>query len=154
MLNIWILPLLRYIELISIIFVVYCLQRISIGYLLASITEIWLVRNVMVDSPTAFVQKYYIQWLENTINVEMFVEIYTFGYFYLKAIRWQNFYLYFYCRIVATLLLSVYMCLLYGLYVPNWEFQSSSLTLSTNGPHTQIVSCTLWHCQDYTMKCL
>ncbi|KAL1067694.1 hypothetical protein V6Z11_D12G147300, partial [Gossypium hirsutum] len=81
------------------------LQRISIGYLLASITEIWLVRNVMVDSPTAFVQKYYIQW------------------------------------IIATLLLSLYMCVLYGLYVPNWEFQSPSLTLSTNGPHTQIVHC-------------
>ncbi|KAH1073935.1 hypothetical protein J1N35_026263 [Gossypium stocksii] len=81
------------------------LQRISIGYLLASITEIWLVRNVMVDSPTAFVQKYYIQW------------------------------------IVATLLLSLYMCLLYGIYVPDWEFQSPSLTLSTNGPHTQIVHC-------------
>ncbi|PPR99292.1 hypothetical protein GOBAR_AA21364 [Gossypium barbadense] len=81
------------------------LQRISTGYLLASITEIWLVRNVMVDSPTAFVQKYYIQW------------------------------------IVATLLLSLYMCLFYGLYVPNWEFQSPSLTLSTNGPHTQIVHC-------------
>ncbi|MBA0772628.1 hypothetical protein Gotri_007972 [Gossypium trilobum] len=74
--------------------------RISIGYLLASITEIWLVRNVMVDSPTAFVQK-----------------------------------------IIATLLLSLYMCVLYGLYVPNWEFQSPSLTLSTNGPHTQIVHC-------------
>ncbi|XVE73391.1 hypothetical protein DITRI_Ditri11bG0114300 [Diplodiscus trichospermus] len=81
------------------------LQRISIGYLLASISEIWLVKNVMVDSPTAFVRKYYVQW------------------------------------IVATLLLSFYLCLLYALYVPNWEFQAPSLTLSTNGSHTQIVHC-------------
>ncbi|XVF32854.1 hypothetical protein REPUB_Repub17cG0118500 [Reevesia pubescens] len=81
------------------------LQRISIGYLLASISEIWLVKNVTVDSPTAFVRKYYVQW------------------------------------IVATLLLSIYMCLLYGLYVPNWEFHAPSPTLSTNGSHTQIVHC-------------
>ncbi|XP_021281050.1 heparan-alpha-glucosaminide N-acetyltransferase-like isoform X2 [Herrania umbratica] len=81
------------------------LQRISIGYLLASISEIWLVYNVVVDCPTAFVRKYHVQW------------------------------------IVATLLLSFYMCLLYGLYVPNWEFQSPSLNLSTNGSHTQIVHC-------------
>ncbi|KAL4367459.1 hypothetical protein GQ457_05G001870 [Hibiscus cannabinus] len=46
-------------------------SRISIGYLLASLTEIWLVKI---------------------------------------------------SRIVATLLLSIYMSLLYGLYVPNWEF--------------------------------
>ncbi|XP_039001292.1 heparan-alpha-glucosaminide N-acetyltransferase-like isoform X2 [Hibiscus syriacus] len=79
------------------------LQRISIGYLLASMTEIWLVKNITVDSPIAFVRKYYVQW------------------------------------VVATLLLSFYMCLLYGLYVPNWEFQAPSLTLSTNVP--QIVRC-------------
>ncbi|XWS31786.1 hypothetical protein CRYUN_Cryun23aG0106000 [Craigia yunnanensis] len=81
------------------------LQRISIGYLLASISEIWLAKNVIVDSPTTFVRKYYVQW------------------------------------IVATLLLSFYMCLLYGLYVPNWEFQAPSLTLSANGSHTQVVHC-------------
>ncbi|EOX95210.1 Uncharacterized protein TCM_004761 isoform 2 [Theobroma cacao] len=81
------------------------LQRISIGYLLASISEIWLVYNVVVDCPTAFVRKYHVQW------------------------------------IVAALLLSFYMCLLYGLYVPNWEFQAPSLNLSTNGSHTQIVHC-------------
>ncbi|XP_022728071.1 heparan-alpha-glucosaminide N-acetyltransferase-like isoform X2 [Durio zibethinus] len=81
------------------------LQRISIGYLLASISEIWLVKNVLVDSPAAFVRKYFVQW------------------------------------IVATLLLSFYMCLLYGLYVPNWEFQPPSLNLSTNGSHAQIVQC-------------
>ncbi|KAK8497553.1 hypothetical protein V6N11_059672 [Hibiscus sabdariffa] len=89
---------------ISLVFKVgIFMGRISIGYLLASLTEIWLVKNITVDSPIAFVRKYYVQW------------------------------------IVATLLLSIYMSLLYGLYVPNWEFQAPSLTLSTIGP--QIVRC-------------
>ncbi|KAH7517003.1 hypothetical protein FEM48_Zijuj09G0015900 [Ziziphus jujuba var. spinosa] len=39
------------------------LQRISIGYLLASVSEIWLVSKNVVDSPRAFARKYYIQWL-------------------------------------------------------------------------------------------
>ncbi|KAL7588184.1 hypothetical protein Lser_V15G41416 [Lactuca serriola] len=39
------------------------LQRISIGYLLASITEIWCVNNNEVNSAITFVKKYYIQWL-------------------------------------------------------------------------------------------
>ncbi|KAM5576064.1 hypothetical protein ABKV19_014805 [Rosa sericea] len=39
------------------------LQRISIGYLLASMSEIWLVNNIMVDSLVDFARKYYIQWL-------------------------------------------------------------------------------------------
>lgn len=68
------------------------LQRISIGYFLASMSEIWLVNgNILVDSPAAFVRKYSIQW------------------------------------IFSILLCSVYLCLLYGLYVPNWEFEHSNL---------------------------
>ncbi|KAJ0581780.1 putative heparan-alpha-glucosaminide N-acetyltransferase [Helianthus annuus] len=39
------------------------LQRIAIGYLLASITEIWCVNNNEVDSAIAFGKKYYIQWV-------------------------------------------------------------------------------------------
>ncbi|KAK9281243.1 hypothetical protein L1049_004139 [Liquidambar formosana] len=82
------------------------LQRISIGYLLASISEIWLVNNIVVDSAVAFVRKYYIQW------------------------------------IVAILLCLFYMCLLYGLYVPNWEYEVSSmnltLSMSGNGSVTQV----------------
>ncbi|KAL4572162.1 hypothetical protein LXL04_018931 [Taraxacum kok-saghyz] len=39
------------------------LQRISIGYLFASVTEIWCVNNNEVNSAIAFVKKYYIQWL-------------------------------------------------------------------------------------------
>lgn len=41
----------------------YNLQRISIGYLLASISEIWLVNNIMVDSLADLARKYYTQWL-------------------------------------------------------------------------------------------
>ncbi|KAJ0597739.1 putative heparan-alpha-glucosaminide N-acetyltransferase [Helianthus annuus] len=39
------------------------LQRIAIGYLLASITEIWCVNNNEVNSAIAFGKKYYIQWV-------------------------------------------------------------------------------------------
>nr|XP_043621172.1 heparan-alpha-glucosaminide N-acetyltransferase isoform X2 [Erigeron canadensis] len=39
------------------------LQRISIGYLLASITEIWCINKNEVNSAIAFGKKYYIQWV-------------------------------------------------------------------------------------------
>lgn len=39
------------------------LQRISIGYLFASVSEIFLVDRMVVDTPLAFVKKYYAQWL-------------------------------------------------------------------------------------------
>ncbi|KAG9440032.1 hypothetical protein H6P81_020197 [Aristolochia fimbriata] len=70
------------------------LQRISIGYFLAAIAEIWLVKGTLVDTSTAFLKKYYIQW------------------------------------ILACLLSSLYLGLLYGLYVPNWEFNLPSMAAS------------------------
>ncbi|KEH43211.1 heparan-alpha-glucosaminide N-acetyltransferase-like protein [Medicago truncatula] len=83
------------------------LQRISIGYFLASMSEIWLVNgNILVDSPAAFVRKYSIQW------------------------------------IFSILLCSVYLCLLYGLYVPNWEFEHSNLLWPGRVSTIQNVS---WH---------
>ncbi|XP_030532594.2 heparan-alpha-glucosaminide N-acetyltransferase-like [Rhodamnia argentea] len=72
------------------------LQRISIGYFLASISEIWLVRNISVDSTLAFVRKYYIQW------------------------------------IMAILLCALYLCMVYGLYVPDWEYQAVRMSFSSN----------------------
>ncbi|CAI0379858.1 unnamed protein product [Linum tenue] len=39
------------------------LQRISLGYLFASMSEIWLVDNSAVESIMAFVKKYHFQWL-------------------------------------------------------------------------------------------
>ncbi|KAL5700965.1 heparan-alpha-glucosaminide N-acetyltransferase [Ranunculus cassubicifolius] len=85
------------------------LQRISIGYLLAALSEIWFVRNVVVDSAVGYAKKYYIQWL------------------------------------VAILICSLYMGLLYGVYVPDWKFEisSSNFTISrlNNGPNIQVVKC-------------
>ncbi|XXG84370.1 hypothetical protein AAC387_Pa10g1898 [Persea americana] len=74
------------------------LQRISIGYFLAAMSEIWLISNTVVDSSVAFVKKYFVEW------------------------------------IVAILLSSLYIGLLYGLYVPSWEFD-----IPSNG--TQMVHC-------------
>lgn len=81
------------------------LQRISIGYLLASLSEIWIVRNIMVDSPASFVRKYSVQW------------------------------------IIVLGILSFYSCLLYGLYVPNWAFQSPSMDVLVSGSDIQTVQC-------------
>ncbi|WCJ22285.1 hypothetical protein M5689_004380 [Euphorbia peplus] len=39
------------------------LQRISIGYLFASMSEIFLVDHIIVDRTSAFVKKYYVQWV-------------------------------------------------------------------------------------------
>lgn len=39
------------------------LQRIAIGYLLASISEIWFVNNTTVDSALTLAKKYCIQWM-------------------------------------------------------------------------------------------
>ncbi|CAL0320858.1 unnamed protein product [Lupinus luteus] len=40
------------------------LQRISIGYFLASISELWFVKNnILVDSLASYVRKYFIQWV-------------------------------------------------------------------------------------------
>ncbi|ONH94082.1 hypothetical protein PRUPE_8G269300 [Prunus persica] len=81
------------------------LQRISIGYLLASISEIWLVNNIMVDSLADLARKYYTQWL------------------------------------FAIGLCSLYMCFLYGLSVPTWEYEAPSMNLSGFASGTQIVYC-------------
>ncbi|XP_052191427.1 uncharacterized protein LOC127800700 [Diospyros lotus] len=72
------------------------LQRISIGYLVASVLEIWLVNNVAVGSALTFIRRYYMQW------------------------------------IVAFMLGSSYMSLLYGLYVPDWNYDVLSTNLSSS----------------------
>ncbi|KAH7678646.1 Heparan-alpha-glucosaminide N-acetyltransferase protein [Dioscorea alata] len=85
------------------------LQRISIGYFLAAISEIWLVSNISVDSPMSFVKKYCIEW------------------------------------VVAILLSSLYVGLVYGLYVPNWEFElpstNSTLSIPSYGVRAETVQC-------------
>ncbi|KAL3517392.1 hypothetical protein ACH5RR_019981 [Cinchona calisaya] len=85
------------------------LQRISIGYFLASIIEIWLVNDVVVDSVMTFVRRYYLQ------------------------------------LVIAISLGSVYMLLLYFLYVPSWTFQFPTLKvdslMSGYRSGTQTVQC-------------
>ncbi|GAB4841065.1 hypothetical protein Ancab_021810 [Ancistrocladus abbreviatus] len=81
------------------------LQRISIGYLLASIAEIWLINNVVVDSILTFLRKYFVQW------------------------------------IAAVLLCTIYVCLLYGLYVPSWKYEVPGLNSTLLLSNTQIVQC-------------
>ncbi|XP_050203934.1 uncharacterized protein LOC126653968 isoform X2 [Mercurialis annua] len=81
------------------------LQRISIGYLLASLSEIWLVNHMTVDSLLTFVKKYYVQW------------------------------------ILSLMLCSLYMGLLYFLFVPSWEFEAASMNLFAYGSATQTVTC-------------
>ncbi|PKA48923.1 heparan-alpha-glucosaminide N-acetyltransferase [Apostasia shenzhenica] len=87
------------------------LQRISIGYFLAALSEIWLTRNMTVDSALAFMKKYYIQW------------------------------------VVAILLSALYIGLLFGLYVPTWEFEASkgnsTLVVPHYGRQFEIVHCGL-----------
>ncbi|OWM80082.1 hypothetical protein CDL15_Pgr010060 [Punica granatum] len=80
-------------------------KRISIGYFLASISEIWLVNSTTVDSPLAFVRKYYIQWMS------------------------------------AALLCVLYMCMVYGLFVPDWEYEVLNGNFSVYKSSTQIVNC-------------
>ncbi|CAH9079066.1 unnamed protein product [Cuscuta europaea] len=79
------------------------LQRISIGYLLSSLLEIWLVSNIPAESPMKFVRRYW----------------------------WQG--------LVAFVLGILYMGLLYGLYVPDWEFGVDRLSSSSVVP--QYTSC-------------
>ncbi|KAK1420460.1 hypothetical protein QVD17_22076 [Tagetes erecta] len=85
------------------------LQRISIGYLLSALTEIWCVNNNEVNSAIAFGKKYYIQW----------VVVFSLG--------------------------ILYTALLYGLYVPDWDFEvvneNSSLSAPNYGTVTQTVHC-------------
>lgn len=85
------------------------LQRISFGYLLAALCEIWLTRNSDIDSSSRLVKKYCWQWL------------------------------------VTFVLTALYMGLLYGLYVPDWQYEvpikdtsSSPLNL---GSKTYFVKC-------------
>ncbi|VFQ73870.1 unnamed protein product [Cuscuta campestris] len=87
------------------------LQRISIGYLLSSVMEIWLVSNTPAESPMKFARRYWCQAL------------------------------------VAGLLGILYMGLLYGLYVPDWQFKSASLSGSSKAPqytaNIQTVHCSV-----------
>ncbi|KAK4798055.1 hypothetical protein SAY86_030381 [Trapa natans] len=70
------------------------LQRISIGYLIAALCEIWLTRRT--HSEVAVLKSYHWHWF------------------------------------LATFLSVVYLCLLYGLYVPDWQFEALSSAEATS----------------------
>ncbi|KAJ8466153.1 hypothetical protein OPV22_028705 [Ensete ventricosum] len=85
------------------------LQRISIGYFLAALSEVWLVSSILVDSPMSYVKKYHMEW------------------------------------IIAILISAMYVSLLLGLYVPNWQFEApgsnSTLSSSYYGTKIEAVQC-------------
>ncbi|KAG6415241.1 hypothetical protein SASPL_122647 [Salvia splendens] len=84
------------------------LQRIAIGYMLASTLEIWLVNNYAVNSTITFVKRYSYQ------------------------------------TVAGILIGVIYMGLLYGLYVPDWNFDASSLRMTQRtllGSNSQTVYC-------------
>ncbi|XP_027076228.1 uncharacterized protein [Coffea arabica] len=56
------------------------LQRISIGYFLASIMEIWLVNNVAVDSVVTFVRRYYFQLVVASLLGALYMVLLYFLY--------------------------------------------------------------------------
>ncbi|KAK7351934.1 hypothetical protein VNO77_11719 [Canavalia gladiata] len=83
------------------------LQRISIGYIVAALCEIWLPAS---------------RWKE-------------LGFF--KSYYWHWF--------VSVILLALYSALLYGLYVPDWQFDASASTSSwpPSGGDIYMVNCSV-----------
>ncbi|XP_015582430.1 heparan-alpha-glucosaminide N-acetyltransferase isoform X2 [Ricinus communis] len=86
------------------------LQRISIGYIVAALCEIWLSRRTQSQREIGFFKNYYWHW------------------------------------VVAFSLSAVYLGLLYGLYVPDWQFEMSnaaSSALPINGSNVYMVKCSV-----------
>ncbi|XP_057436679.1 uncharacterized protein LOC130729070 [Lotus japonicus] len=84
------------------------LQRISIGYIVAALCEIWL--PVLRWKESGFFRSYYLHWF------------------------------------LAVILLGIYSALLYGLYVPDWQFHvsaSTSLLPPTDGGKVYTVNCSV-----------
>ncbi|WCJ39895.1 hypothetical protein M5689_020845 [Euphorbia peplus] len=85
------------------------LQRISIGYIVAALCEIWLSCRPP-QREVGFFKNYYLQW------------------------------------VAAFSLAAVYMGLSYGLYVPDWQFETSgsiSTLLTTNSTNIYLVKCSV-----------
>ncbi|KAH0460989.1 hypothetical protein IEQ34_008564 [Dendrobium chrysotoxum] len=187
------------------------LQRISAGYFLAAMSEIWLTSNLAVDSPMSFMKKYYIQWSNanakcnglicfNARNAKpsdiLFLKMMMTSIFYVYilfaynthfmrcgvllvasfsclrtgcwcsgcSIFWAGCWVFWLfgslagraslldishvlgCShwIVAIVLSAMYVALLFGVYVPNWEFEilSSNSTFSNGNFGLQIETVT------------
>ncbi|XP_062180934.1 uncharacterized protein LOC133885262 isoform X2 [Phragmites australis] len=78
------------------------LQRITIGYFLAAISEIWLVNKKSVDSAVSFVKKYFMEW------------------------------------IMAIMIAVLYVALMFGLYVSNWEFEVQTSNSTVSSPSNKV----------------
>ncbi|KAL6897762.1 hypothetical protein ACP4OV_006721 [Aristida adscensionis] len=103
------------------------LQRIAIGYFVAAISEIWLVNNNLVDSALSFVKKYFMEWLVIMVT------------FYFATVRVLQ-------KVIMAIMITVlYVSLVFGLYVSNWEFklQTCNSTLSTpsNDVEIKMIQC-------------
>ncbi|XP_061958852.1 uncharacterized protein LOC133680063 [Populus nigra] len=84
------------------------LQKISVGYMVAALCEIWL--SCRTRREVSFLKSYYWHWC------------------------------------VAFSLSAIYLGLLYGLYVPDWQFEMSNATSSvflTNHSYVYMVKCSL-----------
>ncbi|KAJ6906421.1 heparan-alpha-glucosaminide N-acetyltransferase-like [Populus alba x Populus x berolinensis] len=84
------------------------LQKISVGYIVAALCEIWL--SCRTRREVSFLKSYYWHWC------------------------------------VAFSLSAIYLGLLYGLYVPDWQFEMSNATSSvfpTNHSYVYMVKCSL-----------
>ncbi|XP_011045910.1 PREDICTED: heparan-alpha-glucosaminide N-acetyltransferase-like isoform X3 [Populus euphratica] len=84
------------------------LQKISVGYIVAALCEIWL--SCRTRREVSFLKSYYWHWC------------------------------------VAFSLSAIYLGLLYGLYVPDWQFEMSKATSSvfpTNHSYIYMVKCSL-----------
>lgn len=103
----------------------------------------------MVDSATAFVRRYYVQGLvimelniSTTCMSRDTLYFQIFGYRGCHIVQSFSNYLMLMSvtlyRMAAIILCILYICSLYGLYVPDWEFESPNM----NGSNytTQIVS--------------
>ncbi|WOL13420.1 heparan-alpha-glucosaminide N-acetyltransferase-like isoform X1 [Canna indica] len=72
------------------------LQRIAIGYIVASLCEIWLSSSTTMNTGRRLFRDYYFQW------------------------------------IIVFLLCGIYLGLLYGMYVPDWQFVIQETALNSS----------------------
>lgn len=56
------------------------------------------------------------------------------------------------CRIMAVLLCALYMCMVYGLYVPDWEYQAVKMSFSSNQSSLQNVSSHDYNCRYFLIE--
>ncbi|AQK92833.1 uncharacterized protein [Zea mays] len=106
------------------------LQRIAIGYFVAAMSEIWLVNNNLRIAIGYFVAAMSEIWLVNNNLVDSpvpFVKKYFIEWFMAIAIT------------------VLYVALVFGLYVANWEFEiqtsNSTLSIPSNSIETKMIQC-------------